>query len=117
MTRPLALLCLALTAANACAADDTKTLHDFFAAEWEYTMQRNPTWASQLGDRRWNDRWEEVSPAAIEAEHQHNHDALARLRKVDRKSLSPRDQLNYDLFEHRLTQSIRAGVRENGQET
>lgn len=81
MTRPLALLCLALTAANACAADDTKALHDFFAAEWEYTMQRNPTWASQLGNRRWNARWDDLSPAAIEAEHQHNHDALARLRK------------------------------------
>ena len=106
MHRPLLCLCLALAAADLRAADATQALHDFFAAEWDYTMQRNPTWASQLGDRRWNDRWDDLSPAAIEAEHQHNRDALARLRKVDRKSLPPRDQLNYDLFEHRLTQSI-----------
>lgn len=106
MHRTLLCLCLAVASHSTFAADATKALHDFFAAEWDYTMQRNPTWASQLGDRRWNDRWDDLSPAAIEAEHQHNRDALARLRKVDRKSLSPRDQLNYDLFEHRLTQSI-----------
>lgn len=106
MTRPLVLFCLALSAATALAADATKALHDFFAAEWEDSMQRNPTWASQLGDRRWNDRWEDLTPAAIEAEQRHSQDALVRLRKIDRKALSQRDQLNYDLFEHRLTQSI-----------
>lgn len=87
MHRTLLCLCLAVASHSTFAADATKALHDFFAAEWDYTMQRNPTWASQLGDRRWNDRWEDLSPAAIEAEHQHNRDAVARLRKVDRKSL------------------------------
>ena len=108
MNRHFLILACALTVANgtAIAADATKSLHDFFAAEWEYTMQRNPTWASQLGDRRWNDRWEDITLAAIEAEHHHSQEALLRLRRIDRKQLSARDQLNYDLFEHRLTQGI-----------
>src|SRR5229473_3522603 len=30
----------------------TRALNELFAAEWDYTMQQNPTWASRLGDRR-----------------------------------------------------------------
>ncbi len=33
-----------------------KALNELFAAEWEYQLQQNPTQASSLGDRRWNDR-------------------------------------------------------------
>lgn len=77
----------------------TKALHDFFKAEWEYQMEQNPTQASALGDRRWNDRWDDASLAAIEARQQHRIDSLARLKKIDRQKLSAADQLNYDLFQ------------------
>ncbi len=40
-------------------------LHALFAAEWDYLMEQNPTSASMLGDRRWNDRWPDVSLDAI----------------------------------------------------
>ena len=82
------------------ANKDTKALHAFLAAEWEYTMEQSPDWASQLGDRRWNDRWPDISLGAIEARHAHNVDALARLKKINRAKLPPADQLNYDLFEY-----------------
>src|SRR6266487_5079965 len=76
---------------------DTRALHALLAAEWDYTMEQSPTWASSLGDRRWNDRWGDVSLAAVEKNHAHDQDALARLKKIDRRKLSPADQLNYDL--------------------
>lgn len=106
MTRRLLLLYLALSLPSATAADATKSLHDFFAVEWDYAMEHSPTWASELGDRRWNDKWPNLSLAAIEAEHRHSQDALNRLRQIDSKQLSTRDQLNFDLFEHHLTQGI-----------
>ncbi len=75
-----------------------RALHELFAREWDYYMEQSPTWASQLGDRRWNDRWENLSLAAIQKRHAHNLQLRERLQKMDRRKLSPADQLNYDLF-------------------
>jgi uncharacterized protein (DUF885 family) len=76
----------------------SRALHELFNREWDYTLEQNPTWASQLGDRRWNDRWEDVSLAAIEKRREHNQQVIQRLQKIDRRKLSILDQLNYDLF-------------------
>jgi uncharacterized protein (DUF885 family) len=74
------------------------TLHALFAAEWDYDMEQYPAWASTLGDRRWNDRWEDLSMAAILKRHNHHREVLARLSKIDRGALPNADQLNHDLF-------------------
>jgi uncharacterized protein (DUF885 family) len=104
----LILLVLFLTSPSALAQDAaaTKALHDLFAREWEYDLQQNPTWASQLGDRRWNDRWRDLSMSAIEANHKHNQAVLAELLRINRSQLSPADQINYDLFKRDYETSI-----------
>ncbi len=76
----------------------SKALHDLFTAEWDYDMQQRPEEASELGDRRWNDRWTDESLEARARRHQHNQEVLQRLGGVDRNALPPPDQLNYDLF-------------------
>ena len=86
------------------AAD--KALADFLAREWDYGMEQNPTWASSLGDRRFNDRWPDASLAAIAARHEHDQQALAALQAIDRAALSPADQLNYDLYLRNLQTEI-----------
>ena len=94
----LLVLCAAAAAQQSRAIDAAKTLHDFFAAEWDYQMEQHPTWASSLGDRRWNDRWSDSSLDAIYQRHNHDIATLSKLTKIDRAALSPSDQLNYDLF-------------------
>lgn len=83
-----------------------KALHALFDAEWEYTMEQNPTWASSLGDRRWNDKWTDLSLDAIRKREDRTRDALQRLSKIDRAKLSPADQLNYDLFKKDLDADV-----------
>ena len=89
-----AVMAAAAPATNAMARE----LHALFDREWEHTMEINPTWASSLGDRRWNDRWEDVSLAAAEREFRRGQEVLERLARISRAELSAEDQLNYDLF-------------------
>ena len=76
---------------------ETRALQALLDANWDYTMEQAPTWASSLGDRRWNDRWEDLSTDALEKHHDHDLDLLAKLRKINRRRLAPADQLNLDL--------------------
>ena len=89
------------------AADAAKALHDFLAAEWNYTLEQSPTLASNLGDRRFNDRWQDLSFPAIAARQAHDRRALETLKAtVDRARLPPADQLNYDLYRRNLETGI-----------
>lgn len=92
------LLAVIGTSAFAQDAAARKALHDLFDREWEYQLEQSPTRASQLGDRRWNDRWPDVSLESIKKQHEHDRATLEQLAKIDRSKLSPQDQLNYDLF-------------------
>jgi uncharacterized protein (DUF885 family) len=87
-------------------APAARALHKLFEDEWEWAMREFPTWASSLGDRRYNDRWEETSLEAIEARHRRRQEALARLKAIDRARLSAADQLNHDLFRKDLETDI-----------
>jgi uncharacterized protein (DUF885 family) len=108
MYRALSLLaCLLMLSTSAtgrghsASADTAKQrLDDLFAAEWDWTMEQNPTWASALGDRRWNTRWEDVSLQAIQARDHHQRETLQRLSAIPRTELEPPDQISYDIFKY-----------------
>src|SRR5262249_33577126 len=74
-----------------------------FAEDWEHHLSRSPTYASIFGDRRWNDRWDDLSLAGIEADHQHDVAFLDKLGKLTKGKLSDADRLNAELIgrEHR----------------
>jgi len=105
---PLVLLFLTLLGNQSAFAQSNPAaaLHALFDAEWDYNMQQSPEWASELGDRRWNDRWSDDSLESYARRHQHNQEVLARLAKIDRARLSSADQLNYDLFKKRYEDSV-----------
>jgi uncharacterized protein (DUF885 family) len=80
------------------------------ASEWDYEMQHNPVWASVLGDRRWNDRWDDLSLEAIKSDDQHHRAVLALLNDFDPAPLSAENSLNRQL----LTGLYSSWIEEDG---
>lgn len=81
-------------------------LRRFFADEWERSLRDSPETATYQGDTRFNDRWSDLSLAAIAAREAADRAALARLRSFDRARLSPAEQLDYDTFEWQLLRAV-----------
>ena len=73
-------------------------LHQIFEDSWNEDMRQSPVWASMLGDRRFNDQWQDLSEAAVEHRSELNAAVLKRLESIDLESLCKADRVNYDLF-------------------
>ena len=84
----------------------TKRLYDFFDAQWQLTLANSPTFASYLGDKRYNNRWNDMSIAAIKNRNTSRVEALSRFKQINRAELSDKDKLNYDLFQKELESAI-----------
>ncbi len=84
----------------------TRQLEALFRESWEWNLKDSPTFASYLGDKRYNDRWSDVSLAAVERRQKYAADTLVKLKRINRSQLSVSDQLNYDLFEKELKEGI-----------
>jgi len=106
----VSLIFLTNLTANAGPVDDFRALLD---EAWEWQLVQRPVFASSLGDRRFNDKWANLSIEAIEARHQQQQDFLDRLRAIDSSGLSANDQLNYDLFRRELHNGIDAHQYKN----
>lgn len=104
------LLCLAALSASAGAADTSAvaSLHALFDSAWERDLAESPVSASLLGDRRYDDRWADVSLAALERSHQLDRKVLEDLGRISRDALPVAEQLNYDLFEREYRSRVAA---------
>lgn len=88
----------ALSPSPSPAQPDAKSqLETLYEAEWQRWLSEDPTLATSVGDPRYNDRWPDLSLAAIETTQARDRAALAALNKIDPGVLSAADRLNYDI--------------------
>jgi uncharacterized protein (DUF885 family) len=99
-------LCLAAQKMAAEDVEATGTFRKLLDDEWEYTLREAPTFASHLGDKRYNDRWPDVSLAAVARRHEHRKEVLAKLDKLDPQKLTAADRLNYQLFHKEIQNEV-----------
>ena len=99
-------------AAPAAAADSK--LESFFRRYLDERFALHPMEATQLGDHRFDDRLDDLSPAALEKSLAHLKQSRAKLHKeIDRAKLSAVERIDFDIFDHELESSI--WLRENTQ--
>jgi len=87
-------------------ADATSDFDTLLADFWESQMVNFPTFASSLGDRRFNDQWTDQSINAIDDRQAERREFLRRLYAIDSKALSEDNQLNYELFRRDLQSDV-----------
>lgn len=81
-------------------------LHEIFGDAWDRNMREFPTWASSLGDMRYNDRWRDLSSTALADWRESQRTLLERLTKIETRELSPADRVNYRLFQRELETNL-----------
>ncbi|MDL5366304.1 DUF885 family protein [Xanthomonas sp. NCPPB 2654] len=77
-------------------------------AQWQYQLEHHPEFASIIGDTRYNDRWSDYSPAALQAERQATAEFLKRFEAVDATALSAQDQLSLQMMLRQLRDRLEA---------
>lgn len=97
---------LPATPATQNSAIPATRLHRIFDEEWQRTLKENPTQASQLGDRRYNKLWPDISLIAIRASQAKTREVLAAARALDKSAYSDDDKLNARLFEYQYEADV-----------
>lgn len=65
---------------------------------WEWVLKENPTYATFLGDHRYDDRLEQIDSSAREAQIQAVREFQRRLDAIDLGSLAPSDRISADIL-------------------
>jgi len=89
-------------------------LDSLFEDYWQSTMRAYPTWATYLGDHRYDSLLTDYSPEAHQARHEETKAFLARAEAIPLDGLSSTDSLNHMLFVHQLKDAVE-GDEFNGQ--
>jgi uncharacterized protein (DUF885 family) len=98
------LLAIALLIPAAVAAPPTdlearrKALKDLLNEQWEYTMRTSPIYASILGDKRYNDKLDDFSQAAIDDNLKQTQVFLDRFNVIDTSGFPDQEKLNKELM-------------------
>lgn len=75
-----------------------KALNDLLHEQWEYTMRTNPIYASILGDKRYNDKIDDFSQAAIDDNLEQTRRFLERFEAIDTSGFPEQEALNKALM-------------------
>ena len=104
--KKMMIVFLWLSLAGTAVADATADFDTLLDEHWAWTLAHSPLLASSLGDRRYNQAWDDNSLSGIERRHVETRDFLRRVYAIDRASLSAADQLNYELFRRLLQDAV-----------
>jgi uncharacterized protein (DUF885 family) len=83
--------------------DATRKFRAYLEEDWKRWMEEYPEFATGTGFPGQNRRWSDDSPAGIEARKKHLRESAAVLKAFSRDSLTPAEQLNFNLYSDLLS--------------
>ncbi|HKC99834.1 MAG TPA: DUF885 family protein, partial [Methylomirabilota bacterium] len=85
---------------------ERERLRRLFDLHWDYLMHEFPEFATEVGGAGENDRWTDVSAAAVARRKADLDLPFKALATIDRAKLAPEDALDYDLFKRAIEERI-----------
>src|SRR5690349_12790248 len=73
---------------------------------WDFSMREAPSWATFIGDRRFETRLEERGPGARERRKAAAKDLLARTRKIPARGLGEEDAITRSVLGRVLSEMV-----------
>src|SRR5215469_18772213 len=90
-------------------------LRDALQAEWEYTLRNNPTFATYVGDNRYNDRLGDYSAQFIAKQIEHDKQQLQVFEAIDTTGFPEDEALSQQLMVRELKQAVEGAQFNNWQ--
>ncbi|RJQ56954.1 MAG: DUF885 domain-containing protein [Nitrospiraceae bacterium] len=84
-----------------------KELNRHLKDYWEYILKHHPTFATYIGDHRYDDALEDLSEESMAAQAEYFKDLLSKTGGLDEKLLTPEDKLDRDLLQDTLQNHIK----------
>jgi uncharacterized protein (DUF885 family) len=82
-------------------------VHQLFDDYWQWSLRESPSQATFVGDRRYNDRFDDVSAEAVERRRQDRAGFLARLQAIDPDQLDDTDRASREFLGFMLRNAAR----------
>ena len=92
------------------AAHPDQTVDALLNADYEFKMETSPVWASMRGDRRFDGKLRDISPAGIKAQLANRKALLERAQAIDPTALTETGRTNLDLLVYELEKSIKGAA-------
>lgn len=87
--------------------NDNERLQEYLSEYWEFILKQSPTFATYIGDHRYDDTLEDLSETAIDAQMDYFKTMLEKTDKIDETFLTVKNKLNLNLFRDTLNNHIR----------
>jgi uncharacterized protein (DUF885 family) len=88
--------------------DRRKALDALFSEYWNAVMERSPEWASELGDKRFNDKISDNSPKAVNAWLEHEQEYMMRLAAIDPAGFTEEEKTSREMLLRDFAEDIEA---------
>jgi uncharacterized protein (DUF885 family) len=90
------------------AVTPQQQLKTLFDNDWQWTLRHQPEYATQVGDKRYNDRLSDTSLAGSRENNAHQKEMLDQVKQIDRNTLAGQDLISYDMFVYEKTRAVEA---------
>ncbi len=82
-------------------------MQNYLKDYWEHRLQHNPTFATYIGDHRYDDALEDLSEGSIAAQVGYYRNLFSKIEEIDENILNPENKINYSIFKNTLHNHIR----------